>query len=156
ASETWSHTLSGWPSVTDSEVSRYELEVVNEVMGDAGVVYPAGRRRLSARHLLLVLAQEPPLQREDVVEDTVDPASLEPVVRDQSAGAEEVTQPVGQGSVHPDPAVGEGVLQELQALVERPHPGPVDTAPGSHHVPKTSTRPSVRTLTFTNGRAGRG
>ena len=23
ASETWSHILSGWPSVTDSEVNRY-------------------------------------------------------------------------------------------------------------------------------------
>ncbi len=34
ASETWSQTLSGWPSVTDSEVRRYEGELLNEVMRD--------------------------------------------------------------------------------------------------------------------------
>src|SRR4030081_516638 len=32
ASETWSQTLSGWPSVTDSEVRRYEREELKEVV----------------------------------------------------------------------------------------------------------------------------
>src|SRR5258706_6250326 len=41
ASDTWSHTLSGWPSVTDSEVSRYELDVVNEVMVSGAAWSPA-------------------------------------------------------------------------------------------------------------------
>src|SRR5260370_21293591 len=31
ASETWSHTLSGWPSVTDSDVSRNEREALKAV-----------------------------------------------------------------------------------------------------------------------------
>src|SRR6266851_3697677 len=31
ASETWSHTLSGWPSVTDSDVSRNEREALKDV-----------------------------------------------------------------------------------------------------------------------------
>src|SRR5437588_11646036 len=34
ASETWSQTLSGWPSVTDSEVSGYEPALVNDVMAE--------------------------------------------------------------------------------------------------------------------------
>src|SRR4029077_11338479 len=32
ASETWSHTLSGWPSVTDSDVSRNERDELKEVV----------------------------------------------------------------------------------------------------------------------------
>jgi hypothetical protein len=32
ASEIWSHTLSGWPSVTDSEVKKYFGEVMKVVV----------------------------------------------------------------------------------------------------------------------------
>src|SRR5438445_772037 len=70
--------------------------------------------------------------------------------------AHDVPQPERQRAVHSDLAVGQGVLQELQALVEGPHAGPLHAAPSSHHVPNTSTRPSLRTLTLTNGRAGSG
>src|SRR5438132_1855160 len=44
ASETWSHTLSGWPSVTDSEVSRNECEEPKEVATTVRVhIDPANR-----------------------------------------------------------------------------------------------------------------
>ena len=36
ASDTWSQILSGWPSVTDSEVSWYERDELKEVVMDAG------------------------------------------------------------------------------------------------------------------------
>src|SRR5437763_8769484 len=35
ASETWSQTLSGWPSVTDSEVSRNERDELEDVVTSA-------------------------------------------------------------------------------------------------------------------------
>ena len=35
ASETWSQTLSGWPSVTDSEVSRNEGALLKELIRSA-------------------------------------------------------------------------------------------------------------------------
>src|SRR5438874_13782973 len=35
ASETWSQTLSGWPSVTDSEVSRNERDELKDVVTSA-------------------------------------------------------------------------------------------------------------------------
>src|SRR5437764_9887773 len=102
ASETWSQTLSGWPSVTDSEVSRYEPAVVKEVMEPVAIVQatPAAPGP-SARDLLLVLAQEPGLEGEDVVQHAVDPPAFEAVVRDQAARPQQVAQAVGQRSVDP-------------------------------------------------------
>src|SRR5215472_14240620 len=54
ASEIWSQTLSGWPSVTDSEVSRYELAFVNEVMvrwaaGPGGILHSGGMTNRGGR-----------------------------------------------------------------------------------------------------------
>src|SRR5437879_9932080 len=57
ASETWSQILSGCPSVTDSEVSRYEVDVLKEVatttahhieMGNLDRHYPPGTGIVSA------------------------------------------------------------------------------------------------------------
>src|SRR6266478_3448148 len=55
ASETWSQTLSGWPSVTDSDVSRNEREepkeVATTVRDHIGPREPArGARALPVRH----------------------------------------------------------------------------------------------------------
>src|SRR5579884_272955 len=119
-----------------------------------GAAADAGRR--SARRLAVVLTQELRLQVEDVVEHPVDAPALQAVVGDQPPGAEQMAQPVGQRAVHADLAGGQGVLQELEAEIEGPHPVPFDAVPRRTHVPRTSTRPSSRTRTLTRGSAGRG
>ena len=97
-----------------------------------------------------LLAQQTRLQREDVVEDAVDPPSFQAVVGDQAGRAQEVAQPVRQRSVHPHLAFGQSGLQQLQAAVQRSEASAVLLP---HAVPSTSTTPSV-TRTLTAGRVG--
>src|SRR6476661_5979438 len=50
-SEIWSATLSGWPSVTDSEVKRYSLSAY-WLIGRGRLAAAAGREPASARRAL--------------------------------------------------------------------------------------------------------
>src|ERR1700737_1251362 len=105
----------------------------------------------SAGRLLLVLAQHPRLQRKDVVEHAIGAATLQAVVRDQAAVAQQVAELESERTVDPDLALGQRVLQQLEAAVERPHTGPI--AGVAHAVPRISTRPP-RMRALTSGRAG--
>src|SRR6185437_1098302 len=119
ASETWSQTLSGWPSVTDSEVSRKDLELLKDV--DTGCQsYRAGMDRPVRRSgpsslapILGRLTQQLRLKREDVVEDTVDAPALEPVVRDHASALEVLAQGGSQGPVDAGAAANLGLLEQL-------------------------------------------
>src|SRR6266540_2068383 len=141
ASETWSQILSGWPSVTDSDVSRNDREELNEVVtrgddnravegrsvGETWKGFPLRAVVLPA--VLRLLAEQLGLERKDVVEHAVDPAPLEPVVRDDSRMLEVTAQ---RGAEHP-------VDGELLGAVRRQ----------VHAVPRTSTRPCSLTRTCT-------
>jgi hypothetical protein len=105
----------------------------------------------SSGRLLLVLTEQPGLEREDIVEHAVDPATFQAVVRDQSTVAEKVPEAKAQAAVHPHLALGKLVLQQLEATVESSHPSPFAAA--SHAVPSTSTRPFT-TRVLTRGSAG--
>src|SRR6185312_5020226 len=98
ASETWSQTLSGWPSVTDSDVSRKDREPLKDVDTGcqsyrAGVARPVrGSGPGSLAPILRRLTQQLGLEREDVVEDAVDAPALETVVSDHAGALEVLTQ----------------------------------------------------------------
>src|SRR5579864_6404555 len=81
ASETWSQILSGWPSVTDSEVSRYEGEEAKEVVttganDTVGLVRARPLGTVVVPAVFGILAEKLRLQREDVVQHAVDAAPL--------------------------------------------------------------------------------
>src|SRR6202521_5779799 len=92
ASETWSQTLSGCPSVTDSDVRRNDFDALNEVVTTAanhtrgGVGDPGGAVLLRTVSLPAVfgrLAQQLSLKREDVIEHAIDAPALEAMVGDK-------------------------------------------------------------------------
>jgi hypothetical protein len=105
----------------------------------------------SAGRLLFVLPEHAGLQREDVVQNAVDPATFQSVIRDQATIAEKVTETKTEAPVDPYLTLRQLVLQELQATVQGTHPSPLAVV--SHAVPSTSTRPFT-TRVLTRGSAG--
>ena len=89
------------------------------------------------------------LKREDVVEDALDPPSLEAVVRDQPGLAEKPAKSDRQRSVNPHLAGFKCLLEDDKALVENLHPLPALDA----HWASTRTRPAS-TLTLKVGNRG--
>src|SRR5215469_11783927 len=98
-------------------------------------------------NLFLVLAEQPGLKRENIVEHAFDPPALEPVVWDEPACAEDVTKLVGEWPVNPGLPLGESILQDLKALVEGSHARPLGSRAQTGHVPRTSSRPPTNTRT---------
>src|SRR5712692_1942521 len=148
ASETWSQTLSGCPSVTDSEVSRKEgeLEKVFTPAAMIAAVWGAASGPLNGG-LFVLGAQEPLLQLEDVVQDPGRAAALEAVVGDQAGPAEQAPQARAQAPVNPLLPRRQRLLQEVQAAIECLEPG-LGRDHG-HQVPSTCTRPpTTRTMTW--------
>ena len=132
--------------MTDSEVSRYVLAFVNEVMLQGsepgwarGAFYREGDP-LSGD--LFFLPKQPGLKGEDVVEHPFDPPAFQPVIGDEPACAQYVAQLVCQRPVNSRSPLGQRILQYLQASVECPHPRSFGGASKGRHVPKTSSRPS--------------
>src|SRR5690242_7223388 len=132
ASETWSQTLSGWPSVTDSDVSRNEREELKEVVTRTDINRAASEPVVVAR-VLRLLAEEVRLEGEDVVEDAVDPPSLEPVICDHAGALEVAAKRRPEKPVDPSLAADLRLLEQLQAPVEGKLPRPV--CPDHHSVP---------------------
>src|SRR5450759_595064 len=109
-SETWSQTLSGCPSVTDSEVSRNDADSLKEVVttaandtcGGTGDSLAERRRSVDPARVsrkpdrkaggpsgavalpavLGRLTEQLRLQREDVIEDAIDAPALEAMIGD--------------------------------------------------------------------------
>lgn len=102
--------------------------------------------------VLRVLAEQLSLQREDVVEHAIDPATLQTMVGDDAGQVEVASQPEPKRTVDPRLAAHLGLFEELKAAVQRQLPRPV--RPNVHSVPRTSTRPASVTRAWTLLRAG--
>src|SRR5439155_5828289 len=74
ASETWSQTLSGCPSVTDSEVRRKDREELKDVVTNADDNFRVVSGPVVVPRVLRLLAEELRLHREHVVQHAVDAA----------------------------------------------------------------------------------
>jgi hypothetical protein len=86
------------------------------------------------------------LQREDVVQDAIDPPAFEAMVRDHAGALEMPAQRGAQRPVDTRATTDLGFFKELQAAVERALAEPVLS---DRHVPSTSTLPAevIRVLT---------
>src|ERR1700694_604727 len=157
ASETWSQTLSGWPSVTDSEVSRYEGDVLNELattavndigVGRLGRAAPIrGRSRAVAlAPILRGLAEQLSLHRKYVVEDAIDAPSFQPMLGDHSRMLQLAPKGCPQRPIDASLTAHLGFLEQLQATVEGKLP---QFVLANAHVPSTSTLPAVATRMLT-------
>src|SRR5438552_2643535 len=179
ASETWSQTLSGWPSVTDSEVSRNERDELKDVVTSAdhnleipphlsegglvsafmGRAHSAGRagRRCSGpvvvSRVFGRLAEQLRLEREDVIEHAVDAAALQAMIRDHARAFEMASEQCAERAIDAGLTADLGLFQQLKAAVERELLRLVGAQ--IHSVPSTSTRPAVVTRVCTLLRAGR-
>ncbi len=98
------------------------------------------------------LAEQVGLEGEDVIENAVDPASLEPVLGEQPGALQVTPQRHSQRSVDPRLAADLRLLEKLEAAVEGKLPRPVSGQ--VHSVPSTSTRPSLVTRACTVLSAG--
>src|SRR5919204_1095436 len=156
ASETWSQILSGWPSVTDSEVRRKEREEAKDVVtkADDNLRLAVGLRSDVLPAVLRFVCQQARLEGEDVVEDAVDPPALEPVVGDHSRPLEAVTQGRPEEAIDAGLAAHLRLFQQLQAPVQRELPRPVCSEHHSGLVPRTSTLPAAVTRAWTGLRLG--
>ena len=101
-----------------------------------------------------ILAEQLGLQGEYVVEDTIDPPPLQPVVRDHACVLEVSAQRAAKGPIDSSLAAYLRVFEKLEASVEGALPRPVGA--DAHSVPSTSTRPAAVTRTFTLFSAGSG
>ena len=99
-----------------------------------------------------ILAEQLGLQREYVVEDTVDPPPFQPVVRDYARVLQVSAQRAAKRPVDAGLAPHLRVFEKLEASVQGTLPRPV--GPDAHSVPSTSTRPAAVTRTFTLFNAG--
>jgi hypothetical protein len=70
------------------------------------------------------LAGDALLEREDVVEDALNPSPLEPVVGDEAGHSKQLAQLEAERCVDPELTSLERLLQEHQALVEDLEPLP--------------------------------
>src|SRR5579864_8706063 len=162
ASETWSQILSGCPSVTDSDVRRNEGEELKLVVTTGHDKSPRNQRlravisrgpRSASRCLrpvvvpavLWLLPEEVGLQGEDVVEHAVDAPALEAVIGDNAGLVEVTAQGGSKRAVDSRLAADLGLLQQLQAPVERQLSRFVGR--DVHSVPSTSMRPAAVTRT---------
>jgi hypothetical protein len=91
------------------------------------------------------------LQREDVVEDAIDPPAFEPVVCDHACTLEMPAQRGAERPVDACAASDLSLLEELQAAVERTL---ARSVLGNRHVPRTSTLPAEVTRVLTSLSAG--
>src|SRR5438128_11921661 len=90
ASDTWSQTLSGCPSVTDSEVRRKDREELKDVVTNADDNFRVVSGPVVVPRVLRLLAEELRLHREHVVQHAVDAAALETVLN-HDAGALQIS-----------------------------------------------------------------
>src|ERR1044072_6643654 len=97
--------------------------------------------------VLRFLAEQLRLEAEDVVQDTVDAATLEAVVGDHTRAFELTPQRGAELAVDPYLAPNMRLLLQLEAAVERELLGPVDLDVDA--VPSTSTLPVSVTRTCT-------
>ena len=102
--------------------------------------------------VLRLLSQELRLKGKDVVQDTVDAPSFEPVVGDHARVLELLPQRRAEVTVDSQLAAHLCLLQKLEASVESELLRAV--GPEVHSVPSTSTRPAGVTRTWTVLRAG--
>src|SRR6266705_3278070 len=126
ASETWSQTLSGWPSVTDSEVSRNERDELKDVvtsadhnleipphLSEGGLVlrihgeaaHSAGGQGRRGSGPVVVsrvfgrLAEQLRLEREDVIEHAIDAPALQAMIRDHARAFEMASEQCAERAI---------------------------------------------------------
>ena len=102
--------------------------------------------------VLRVLTEQLGLQREDVIEHSIDAATLDAVVGNDAGKVEVTPEQHAQRTVNPSLSAYLCVFQELKTAVQRQLPRPV--SPDVHSVPRTSTRPASVTREWTLLRAG--
>src|SRR5438309_6399307 len=147
ASETWSQTLSGCPSVTDSDVRRKDRDELKDVVTNADDNLRLVSGSVVVPRVLRLLTEQLGLHREDIVEDAVDAPALEPVL-DQHAGPFEVLpERNAKWPVHAALAPDLSLLEQLQTPIQRELFRLVGGGP--HSVPSTSTRPAAVTRAYT-------
>ena len=95
--------------------------------------------------VLRFLPEQLGLQREDVVQHAIDAPALEPVISDDAGVLEVASQRGSKRAVDSRLPSDLGLLQELQATVERELPRLV--GPETHSVPSISMRPAFVTRT---------
>src|SRR4051812_42632788 len=120
-SEIWSATLSGWPSVTDSEVNRYSFSASGWFIGERVAAAVHAARRSSAllvapvvidheRHALEAVALAQPVLEEEAVV-----ARQEPLVGDLDREARRARLELSHvEEAHPPPAHRRGLARGLE------------------------------------------
>src|SRR3989442_62828 len=119
ASDTWSQTLSGCPSVTDSEVSRKDREELKDVVTNADDNFRVVSGPVVVPRVLRLLTEQMRLHRKDVVQHAIDATTLEPVLEDHTRAFELSPQRDAKRAVHAALAPDLGLLEELQASIQR-------------------------------------
>lgn len=97
--------------------------------------------------VLRLLPEQLGLKGEDVIKHPIDAPALEPVVGDDAGVLEVAAQRSPQGAVDARLAADLGLLEQLQAPIERELPCLMGRV--VHSVPSTSTRPAPVTRTWT-------
>ena len=101
--------------------------------------------------ILWGLAQQLRLEREDVVEDPIDPPPFEPMVGDDPGAFEMPAEGRAEGPIDARAARHLGLLEQLQAAIEREL---ANLVLPDGQVPSTSTRAAAVTRTLTSLSAG--
>src|SRR5690348_3557877 len=147
ASETWSQTLSGCPSVSDSEVRRKDREELKDVVTNTDDNFRVVSGSVVVPGVLWLLAQQLCLHRKYVVQHPVDAPAFEPVLDDHAGAFEVLPQRHAKRTVDAALTPDLGLLEELQAAIQRKLLQLVRA--DAHSVPSTSTRPpTTRTYTL--------
>src|SRR3989442_974160 len=123
ASETWSQTLSGCPSVTDSDVRRKDRDELKDVVtNDDHNLEPVSGPVVVPR-ILRLLAEELRLHSEYVIQHAVDAPALEAVLDDHASAFEVLPQRNAERTVDAALTPDLRFLEELQAAIQRKFEG---------------------------------